>query len=79
MIHNHSFFYVHLLVCAIVVGHINSELRLTFFLHTLYIQVIILLGYIICMCVCGCVNFFFIKDSAGSTGPRILKFGTKID
>ena len=34
----------------------------------------------VCMCVCvgGGVNFFFFKDFAGTTAPRILKFGTNI-
>ena len=30
------------------------------------------------MCVCVCVNFFFVKDFSGTTVPRILKFGTNI-
>ena len=30
------------------------------------------------MCVCLCVNFFFIKDFSGTTVPTILKFGTNI-
>ena len=30
-----------------------------------------------CVCVCVC-NFFFVKDSSGTTVPRILKFGTNI-
>ena len=30
------------------------------------------------MCVCVCVNFFFVKDFSGTTVPRILKFGTII-
>ena len=30
------------------------------------------------MCVCLCVNFFFVKKFSGTTVPRILKFGTNI-
>ena len=30
------------------------------------------------MCVCVCVNFFFVKDFSGTTVPRILKFGTNM-
>ena len=31
------------------------------------------------MCVCVCVNLFFVKDFSGTTIPRILKFGTNIE
>ena len=30
------------------------------------------------VCVCLCVNFFFVKDFSGTTLPRILKFCTDI-
>ena len=30
------------------------------------------------MCFWVCVNFFFVKDFSGITGPRILQFGTNI-
>ena len=38
-------------------------------------------GYIVfafSVCLCVCVNFFFVKDFSGTTVPRILKFGTII-
>ena len=33
----------------------------------------------VCLCVCVCVNFFSFKDFSGTTGPRKLKFGTKLE
>ena len=32
----------------------------------------------VCPVVCLCVNFFSVKNFSGTTGPRILKFGTNI-
>ena len=41
--------------------------------------IVFVFSFFMSVCVCFCVNLFFVKDFSGTIIPRILKFGANIE